>query len=115
MTMADHQVEDDEELVDIHRTDWYRTRTPQMTAGKRLRIYRENAGLPLTRLSELSGIGKETLSQLEHDKRPLDQLTARQLARYLRCDYRSLLEVPVMTGTVTPPLHNDDQRRGDCK
>lgn len=85
------EVDDDDEFVALEQTDWYRAQAAEMTAGKRLRIYRENAGLTLTRLSDLSGIPKGNLSQLEHDKRPLGRLTARKLARHLRCDYRSLL------------------------
>lgn len=82
------EVDDD---VAIVQTDWYRDRAPQMTPGKRLRIYRGNAGLTLTRLSELSGIPKGNLSQMEHDKLPLGRMIARKLARHLQCDYRSLL------------------------
>lgn len=82
---------DDEEFVEIEQSDWYSALAAEMTAGKRLCIYRENASLTLTRLSELSGIPKGNLSQLEHDKRPLGRMTARKLARHLQCDYRSLL------------------------
>lgn len=82
---------DDEEFVELEPTDGYRAQAVEMTAGKRLRIDRENAGLTLTRLSELSGIPQGNLSQLEHDKRPLGRMTARKLARHLACDYRSLL------------------------
>ena len=85
------EVDEDEEFVDITQTDWFRARAEQMTSGKRLRIYRENAGLTLTRLGELSGIPKGNLSQMEHDKRPLGRMMARKLARHLHCDYRSLL------------------------
>lgn len=84
-------VDSDEEFVDLSETDWYRSRQTSMTPGKRLRLYRHNAGLTQARLSELTGIAKGNLSQMEHDKRPLGKIVAQRLARALKCDYRSLL------------------------
>lgn len=71
--------------------DGYRSRQASMTPGKRLKIYRQNAGLTQARLAELTGIPKGNLSQMEHEKRPLGKITAQKLAKILKCDYRSLL------------------------
>lgn len=85
------QEEASAELLDITQTDWYQTRRAQLTPGRCLRIYRENAGLSLLRLAELSGIEKRQLSQMEQGQRPMGEATCRELARHLLCDYRSLL------------------------
>src|ERR1039458_5736855 len=70
------EIDEDEDYVAIEDTDWYRARKASMTPGKRLRIYRENANLSLTLLSELAGIPKGNLSQMEHDKRPIGKIIA---------------------------------------
>ena len=83
--------DEDEEYVPIEGTAWYQQVASRLTPGKSLRIYRTNAKLTLAALSELSGIPRGHLSQMEHDKRPIGRIIARKLARALHCDYRSLL------------------------
>ena len=40
--------QDDEEMVDIFDTEWYKEIRASTTPGEALKIYRENAGLPQT-------------------------------------------------------------------
>lgn len=82
---------DAEEWIAITQSEWYQGRASQMTPGRRLRVYRDNAGLTLTRLASLSGMDKRLISQIEHDGRALSEPEARQLAQCLDCDHRSLL------------------------
>lgn len=82
---------DDDEFVDIRDTQWYGEQQLRMTQGRRLRVYRDNAGLTLTALADKSGIPKGNLSLIEADKRPLGSRTAKRLAAALACDYRALL------------------------
>ena len=84
-------IDEDEETVDITQTEWYRRKAEEVTPGKRLRIYRENRQFSLGVLSELTGIAKSNLSQMESGKRPIGKLVAQRLAKALNCDYRSLL------------------------
>lgn len=83
--------ESDEDWIDITETEWYRTRAAQITPGRCLRIYRENIGLTLIRLAELSGIERRLLSQMEHGQLSIGESDARTLAEHLGCHYQSLL------------------------
>ena len=56
-----------------------------------LRGARGRAGLPQTRLSELTGIPQRHISEMEREKRPLGRETARKLAMALDLDYRLFL------------------------
>lgn len=83
--------ESDDDWIDITETEWYRTRTAQITPGRCLRIYRENIGLTLIRLAELSGIERRLLSQMEHGQLSISESDAHTLAEHLGCHYQSLL------------------------
>jgi plasmid maintenance system antidote protein VapI len=42
-------------------------------------------------LSEMTGIPRRHISEMEHGKRPIGKETARKLAKALDCDYRVFL------------------------
>lgn len=83
--------EDDDELVDVQETAWYKSIAQTLTAGKKLYNRRKMAGLTLDQLAEKSGIAKSNLSAMENDKRDIGKAVAQKLAEALDCDFRSLL------------------------
>ena len=73
------------ELVDIFKTEWYRSVESGMTPGDNLRTYRENHGLTQTRLGEmLGGVPRQHISNMEREVRSISLKTARKLAVIFR-------------------------------
>lgn len=70
---------------------WFKTLRASRTAGEVLSCYRDNAGLTLDELSELSGIAKSHLSEMENNKRPIGIKTAKMLAQALGSDFHRFI------------------------
>ena len=71
---------DDDEVVNIFQTDWYRDIRSTTTPGDNLRIYRENHGLTQAKLGELlGGIPRQHISNMERGTRSISLKTARKL------------------------------------
>jgi hypothetical protein len=56
-----------------------------------LRGSRVKEELTQVRLSEMTGIPRRHISEMEHGKRPIGKETARKLAMAMNCDYRVFL------------------------
>lgn len=83
---------EDEELVDVTATDWYRETKKRITPGDTLRVYRENAGLTQTALGQrMGGVPRQHISNMENGKRPIGKENAKRLAAALHTDYRVFL------------------------
>jgi DNA-binding XRE family transcriptional regulator len=81
-------LKEDEEMVDIFETDWYKKISSTTTPGEFLRIYRENAGLTQEELGKKLGkFSRQKISDMESGKRAISKEVAKKLCR--------LFEVPV--------------------
>ncbi|MBI4583984.1 MAG: helix-turn-helix domain-containing protein [Planctomycetes bacterium] len=78
---------DDDELIDIASTAWYREMEKSMTPAKALRLYRKNRGLTQEALAKLIGGGTrlQHVSNMENGSRAISLNTARKLARIFGC------------------------------
>ena len=85
------QVSREDETVDITTTDWWKKMEATSHAGDALWTYRDNAGLTLEQLAELSGIPRPHLSAMENGKRPIGVRIAKKLASALNVDHRMFL------------------------
>ena len=85
------QVSDEDEYVNIADTEFWKESEKHMTPGKALWVYRDNAGLTLTKLAEMTGIAKSHLSAMEHGKRAIGVKTAKKLGETLKCNYKRFL------------------------
>jgi len=56
-----------------------------------LRGSRNKEGLTQVQLSEMTGIPRRHISEMEHGKRPIGKESAKKLAIALKCDYRVFL------------------------
>ncbi len=75
------ETSDDDELVDISQTDWYRRTKARLTPGKSLRIYRQNAKMTQGELGKrLGGLPKQFVSNMENGIRPISKNMALKLA-----------------------------------
>ena len=61
-----------------------------LSAGYHLRVYRHRADLTQAGLARQIGISPRQLSEMENNRRAIDEESAKNLAKILRCDYRKL-------------------------
>lgn len=83
--------EDDDELVNVFETDWYKQTSAGMTPGDVLRIRRENAGLSQSELGVKIGSNRQNISAMETGRRTIGKEGAKKLAAALGLDYRVFL------------------------
>ena len=73
--------ENDEELLDVFETEWFKKIDSKMTPGKNMRIYREIHKMTQDELgNKLGGISKQNISHMERGIRPISKKTAKSLA-----------------------------------
>jgi DNA-binding XRE family transcriptional regulator len=81
-------VKDDEELLNIFDTDWYKDISEATTPGDTLRIYRENFRLTQAELGQKLGkFTRQKISDMEHNTRTISKDVARKLSQ--------LFDVPI--------------------
>ena len=74
--------EDDEELLNVFETDWYKNIKAQMIPGDNIRIYRENFGFTQAELGKrLGNIPRQHISNMERGSRNISLKMAKQLAK----------------------------------
>lgn len=84
----DHvRIDNDEELVAVENTDWYKEAESRMTPAKTLKIMRTNAGLTQSQLAAKVGIAKQNYNSLERGTRPISMMMAKKLADALGTSY----------------------------
>ena len=84
----DHvRIDDDEDLVPVENTDWYKKAKAKMTPAKALKIMRTNAGLTQKQLADKIGIAKQNYNSLERGSRPISMMMAKKLADALGTSY----------------------------
>ncbi|MDR3089911.1 MAG: helix-turn-helix transcriptional regulator [Desulfobulbaceae bacterium] len=80
-------LDDEDELVNVRDTEWFRSIRAEMTVGDVLRIRRENAGLTQQELSAKTGISQCNIAAMETGLRTIGLSVAKKLA--------AALDVPV--------------------
>jgi len=72
---------DDDELVEITESNWYRSLKPTMSPGENLRIYRELHGMTQASLvAKLGSFSRQNVSNMENGHRPISKAVAKRLA-----------------------------------
>jgi len=74
--------DDDEELINVFETEWYKNIKAKTTPGDNLKIYRENRGMTQEELGKLlGGIPRQHVSNMERGIRSISLKTAQKLAQ----------------------------------
>ncbi|PKL35377.1 MAG: XRE family transcriptional regulator [Spirochaetae bacterium HGW-Spirochaetae-1] len=74
-------ISEDDTLVNIRDTEWFKDIDARLTPGKAMANYRKLLKLTQAELGEkLGGIPKQNISQMECDVRPISKKVAKQLA-----------------------------------
>jgi len=86
--------EEDEEIVEVMETDWYREIKPQTPPGDAMRIYRENAGMTQAQLGKkLGDIPRQIVSNMERGKRSISLTTAKKLSSIFKVPASRFLDL----------------------
>lgn len=76
---------DEDELVNVDETDWYRGIKAVMPPSVNLAFYRKERNLTQAKLAELAGIRKQAVSDMEHGRKSISKNMAKKLASILNC------------------------------
>lgn len=72
---------ENEDMIDIFETSWYKKISSTTTPGNFLRIYRENAKLTQEELGKKLGkFNRQKISDMENGKRPISKEVAKKLS-----------------------------------
>ena len=75
-------VDENEELVNIFDTHWYKAIKKNISPGDTLRIYRQNLGLTQTELGQKLGkFTRQKISDMENNKRSISKAVAKKLSK----------------------------------
>ncbi len=74
--------ENDDEYVNILKTDWYKKMNSEMTPGKNMKIYREIHKMTQVELgNKMGGISKQNISHMERGIRSISKTNAKLLSK----------------------------------
>jgi len=74
-------IDENEELVNIFDTPWYKTIKKNISPGDALRIYRQNFGLTQAELGQKLGkFTRQKISDMENNKRSISKAVAKKLS-----------------------------------
>jgi DNA-binding transcriptional regulator YiaG len=77
---AGYLICDDDEIVDISTTDWYKRMEKKMTPAKTLKTLREVKGLSLAKLGKMINMPGRRISDYETEQRAMSKEVAKKLA-----------------------------------
>lgn len=73
--------EDDEELVNVFESQWYKATTALITPGDRIKIYRDNLAITQGELGEkLGNLSAQAVADMEENRCPIPQDVAERLS-----------------------------------
>ena len=85
--------EDEEELINIMETDWYREMKDRRKLGDAVRVYRDNFGYTQAELGKmLGGLSRQKVSDLENNRRGISKDIALKLAKLFRVPVERFLK-----------------------
>lgn len=74
-------VENKEDFVDFHDTEWFKEVEPELTHASNLVFYRTLMKMTQTELGEKLGVNKQVISDMEHERRSISKAMAKELAK----------------------------------
>ena len=84
--------DDDEDLINVFETEWYKGIKARITPGDNLKIYRENRGITQEELGKLlGGIPRQHVSNMERGIRSISLKMAQKLAQIFEVSVEKFL------------------------
>ncbi len=85
------EINDDDDLVDITITDWYKEMQGKRTPGSALKGYRLNRGFSQASLAKKIGVTPANVSDMEHGRRGISKEMAKKLSKVLKAPVERFL------------------------
>jgi DNA-binding XRE family transcriptional regulator len=80
--------DDEEPMIRVTDSNWYKETKKKVSPGKTMRVYRENSGLTQEELGKkLGGLTRQYVSGMEHGSRGISKTMAKKLSK--------LFDIPV--------------------
>jgi len=76
---------DDDDMINIHDSAWFKEILASITPGKALRAYRTNRRFTQLEIAKLCGVSASKVAAMEKDKSPITKIMAKRLASVLKC------------------------------
>jgi DNA-binding XRE family transcriptional regulator len=71
-----------DELLDVFKTDWYKSIKKELTPGTYMKVFRQNKRMTQGALGQaLGGIPRQHISNMENGSRPISKKVALKLAK----------------------------------
>ena len=86
----DVEMVDDDECVEISKTDWFKQVESETTPAESLKLLRTTFGYTQQQLADKVGITKQQISAMERGKEPIGRKMAHRLADALGTSYKNL-------------------------
>ncbi len=80
-------INNDDELVDISETSWYRERANSSMPGQVLKRYRKRNNMSQAELGDKLGVAKQNISAMERGSRGISKAIARDLAKIFQVSH----------------------------
>ena len=80
MTMLIRNKKIEDEMMNVEDMEWYKEEAADDSPGKALRFYRRLRGLSQPKLAEMLGTSRQSISDLENDRKPISRMMARKLS-----------------------------------
>jgi DNA-binding XRE family transcriptional regulator len=85
------EINDDDELVDITTTEWYKEMQANRTPGDAINTYRYNRKLTQAALGDLTGVSARYISDMENGRRGISKEMAKKLSKVLKAPVERFL------------------------
>jgi len=84
--------EEDDELIEVTRSEWYRSIREQLTPGENMKLYRELHGLSQEDLGRRLGrFSRQNISNMENGHRSISKNAAKRLAELFEVSVEKFL------------------------
>ncbi len=85
--------EEDDEIVEISKSRWYKNIRTKITAGNNIRFYREMRGWTQAELgARLGNVPKQNISNMENGRRPISKDMGKRLAALFEVRVEKFIE-----------------------
>jgi len=82
---------DDKEIENVFDSEEYKSFKKHVSPAYYIRTYRENAGLTQTELAEKLGVSRAYICDIEHNRRTISKLFAKQVADFFKISVAHLI------------------------
>jgi DNA-binding XRE family transcriptional regulator len=85
------EINDEDELIDIKETEWYKNMKASQTPGDSVQVYRYIRKMTQAALGDIIGVSARYVSDMENGKRGISKEMAKKLSKVLKAPVERFL------------------------